>query len=111
MIFYYNSSYIIKYFTLTNVSEVKSISIIYSLSIILISISYYLGGNRLLPFGFNLKYSKVMFFNFLIYTILFLILYFSNFISLFSITLIYLITELFCCIYLFIMVKNMKLLW
>jgi PST family polysaccharide transporter len=109
-IFYLSSYRVVEFFSKDQIIEIAKIAELQSISIILISVSFYLGGNRLLLFGFNSQYTQAMLFNLLVYLLLFIYLYIYNLISVYSISLIYVLTEIFCLCFLFLIVKNKKLL-
>lgn len=73
---------------------------IYGLSMFFLTINMFLGGLRLIPFGYNKQYMLVMMANGIFYVLIIAGLYFFEYTTLYFITLAYVATEIFCTLYL-----------
>lgn len=83
---------------------------ILGISLIFLSLNMFLGGLRLIPFGLNKEYMMVMVGNGITYVILISILWLLKTINIFSISIVYVMVEVFCFIMLLWMNKKHKLL-
>ena len=86
------------------------VTIIMSFSLIISGINLFLGGCRLIPWGYSKQYSQVAVSNSFFFIALVLILYFFDFISLYSIVMLNLLTELYGFSLLYIKNKRLNLL-
>lgn len=84
---------------------------IYGISMFFLALNIFLGGLRLVPFGHNKNYMWIMLANGITYIILVSILYFLNIISLYTVTIAYVLVEVFCSLYLLIINKKLNLLY
>ncbi|GEN76169.1 oligosaccharide flippase family protein [Chryseobacterium hagamense] len=90
--------------------EAIIITRILGVSLVFMTISMFLGGLRLIPFGYNKEYMKAMLFNGIVYCVIISILYIFKSINLYSLTIGYVLVEILCCIYLFFVNKKLRLL-
>ncbi len=88
-----------------------NIIMIYGISMFFLALNIFLGGLRLVPFGHNKNYMWIMLANGITYIILVSILYFLNIISLYTVTIAYVLVEVFCSLYLLIINKKLNLLY
>lgn len=83
---------------------------IYGLSMFFLTVNMFLGGLRLIPFGYNKQYMLVMLANGVFYLMIIGGIYFFNIITLYTITLAYVLAEVFCTVYLLTVNKKLKLI-
>lgn len=104
------SDYIVNFFIHTSNRTAVDIIRIYGISMFFLTINMFLGGLRLIPFGFNKHYMYAMSANGIFYIFLISLFYLLDFISLYTITLIYVMAEAFCSFYLLFINKKLKLI-
>lgn len=101
---------IVLFFIHNHNAQAVDIIRLYGLSMFFLGINMFLGGLRLIPFGYNKQYMYVMMANGFFYFFVISILYLLNLITLYTITFAYVLTELFCTLYLTYINKKLKLL-
>ena len=109
-ILFLNVDWIVMYFLGDENGIASDIIKILGVSIIFMSFSMFLGGLRIIPFGYNKEYMKVMTSNFILYASLVYLLIFFGFLTLYNIAYVYLLVEFYCILYLFHYSKKLKLL-
>lgn len=109
-ILFFTSDWIVLYFIGTkNLLAINVVKIL-GLSLIFMSFGMFLGGLRLIPFGFNKEYMFVMVANGVFYLIIMAALWIFNSINIYSITIAYVIVEAFSAIFLYFINRRLKLL-
>lgn len=98
------SRQIVYLFTGAYVNDAIVVIRILGVSAIIISFNCFLGGNRLVPFGFSSMYMKIMICNCLFFLLILLILLLANMINVYTVSLMVVIVEVFCFIVL--LIKN-----
>lgn len=98
------SRQIVYLFTGAYVNDAIVVIRILGVSAIIISFNCFLGGNRLVPFGFSSMYMKIMICNCLFFLLILLILLLANMINVYTVSLMVAIVEVFCFIVL--LIKN-----
>lgn len=86
------------------------VAIIMSFTLFISGINLFLGGCRLIPWGYSRQYSKVAISNSIFFICLVVLLYLFDFISLYSIVMLNLTTELFGLLFLYIYNKKLNLI-
>lgn len=107
---FFTSSWLVVFFTGTKIPIAVDIVRILGLSLILLSFSMFLGGCRLIPFGFNKEYMFAMVSNSAMYIILIGILWAFHSIGIYTITITAVTVEAFGCILLYFINKKLNLL-
>lgn len=98
------SGQIVYLFTGAYVNDAIVVIRILGVSAIIISFNCFLGGNRLVPFGFSSMYMKIMICNCLFFLLILLILLLVNMINVYTVSLMVVIVEVFC--FIMLLVKN-----
>jgi len=98
------SRQIVYLFTGAYVNDAIVVIRILGVSAIIISFNCFLGGNRLVSFGFSSMYMKIMICNCLFFLLILLILLLANMINVYTVSLMVVIVEVFCFIVL--LIKN-----
>ena len=98
------SRQIVYLFTGAYVNDAIVVIRILGVSAIIISFNCFLGGNRLVPFGFSSMYMKILICNCLFFLLILLILLLANMINVYTVSLMVVIVEVFCFIVL--LIKN-----
>lgn len=104
------SPLIVKLFTGEILSETISIVRILGLSGIFAAANYFLGGNRLITFGFKNVYMKVMILNSIFYFVLLSILYITKFLNIYTISIATVVVEMFNMVSLILYNKRLNIL-
>lgn len=107
---FFGSKWIVYLFTGHYIDEVVSVIRILGLSAIFVSFNYFLGGNRLVPFGYSSTYMKVMIGNCLFFLLGVSLLWITGAINIYTITVMAVLVEFFCLISLYRINKKLKLL-
>lgn len=110
ILLFFTSDWIVFFFTATIIPMAKIVIRILGLSLIFVSLSLFLGGNRLVPFGYNKEYMVAMISNSVVYFILVGILWIFHLINIYTITISYVFIEAFCFVLLYFINKKLQLL-
>ncbi|WP_304343806.1 oligosaccharide flippase family protein [Chryseobacterium koreense] len=94
------SDHIVYFFLHSHNSLAVNVIRIYGVSMFFLTIGIFLGGLRLIPFGYNKQYMLVMMANGIFYSLIISVLYFFKYTTLYSITMAYVLAEVFCVLYL-----------
>lgn len=105
------TKWIIEFFTGNVIDDAITIVRILGISAIISSANYFMGGNRLVPFGHKKTYMKVMVNNCLFFLGIIALLWVINAITLYTITFAAIAVELFCTISLIYQNKKLHLLY
>ena len=104
------SDQIVYFFLHTHNHIAVNVIRIYGLSMFFLGINMFLGGLRLIPFGYNKQYMLVMMANGIFYVLIIAALYYFEYTTLYSITLAYVAAEVFCTLYLLKINRTLKLI-
>jgi len=107
---FFTADWIVLFFTGIKIPMAITVVRIIGLSLIFVSFSIFLGGNRLIPFGFNKEYMFAMISNSLIYIFIIGILWIFKFINIYSVSITTVFVEAFCCVILYFINKKLNLL-
>ncbi|MDC0372102.1 hypothetical protein OAM48_05840, partial [Flavobacteriaceae bacterium] len=107
----FSSDWIVYYFLGSYDKIASNVVNILGFSLVFLTFNMFFGGLRLIPFGYDKEYSFVMVANGTIYMILMFFLWYFNFLSIYSISYVYVIVEIICSMFLFQKVKKLKLLF
>lgn len=110
LVLFFSSDWIVLYFLGTKNLLATDIVRILGISLIFLTFNMFLGGLRLIPFGYNKEYMIVMVSNGLFYVIIMVLLWLFNYINIYSITIAYVLVEVFCTGYLYLINKKLRLL-
>lgn len=91
------SPWIVKVFTGLELSMATNIMRILGISIVISSFNVFLGGNRLIPFGYSKVYMRVMVQNCIFYFIGLAFLYLLGIINVYTISALSIMVEMVCC--------------
>lgn len=111
LIIFFTSGPIVHFFTGQEIPMANTIIRILGLSAIFIAFNIFLGSNRLIPFGLNKQYLFMTVANSGFYLLIIGSLFICNFINIYSITVTYVIVEIFCFILLWYINQKANLLW
>lgn len=111
IILFVTTKWIIEFFTGNVIDDAITIVRMLGISAIIASANYFMGGNRLVPFGHKKTYMKVMVNNCLFFLCVITLLWLFNAITLYTITFAAIAVELFCTISLIYQNKKLHLLY
>lgn len=111
LIIFFTSGQVVLFFTGQELPVAKSIIRILGLSAIFIGFNVFLGGNRLIPFGFNKQYMFITVANSGVYLLCIASLFLFDIINIYTITITFVFVEAFCFALLSLTNKKLKLLW
>ncbi len=111
IILFITTKWIIEFFTGNVIDDAITIVRMLGISAIIASANYFMGGNRLIPFGHKKTYMKVMVNNCLFFLCVITLLWLFNAITLYTITFAAIAVELFCTISLIYQNKKLHLLY
>lgn len=111
VVLFVTTKWIVKFFTGNVIDDAITIVRILGVSAIISSANYFMGGNRLVPFGHKKTYMKVMVNNCLFFLCVITLLWLFNAITLYTITFAAIAVELFCTISLVYQNKKLHLLY
>lgn len=111
IILFVTTKWIVKFFTGNVIDDAITIVRMLGISAIIASANYFMGGNRLIPFGHKKTYMKVMVNNCLFFLCVITLLWLFNAITLYTITFAAIAVELFCTISLVYQNKKLHLLY
>ena len=111
LVLFVTTKWIVKFFTGNVIDDAITIVRILGVSAIISSANYFMGGNRLVPFGHKKTYMKVMVNNCLFFLCVITLLWLFNAITLYTITFAAIAVELFCTISLVYHNKKLHLLY
>ena len=98
LIVFGNSSFIVEVLSGAENEQAVKILRLLSFSVIISAVNLFLGGNRLLPFGYKKYYVLNTIYTCIFYFMGFALLYFFDFIELYTVCYLYLFTEFFMLI-------------
>jgi len=102
--------FIVEFFTGEVLTKTIVIVRILGLSGIFAAANYFLGGNRLIPLGYNRTYMNVMILNSIFYFVLLTMLYFMDFLNIYTISIATITVEMFNMISLLVHNKRLNIL-
>lgn len=111
IILFVTTKWIVEFFTGDVIDDAITIVRILGISAIIASANYFMGGNRLVPFGHKRTYMKVMVNNCLFFLCVIALLWLFNAITLYTITFAAIAVELFCTVSLVYHNKKLHLLY
>ena len=104
------SKWIVYLFTGEYISEAVTVMRILGLSAILVAFNSFMGGNRLVPFGYSKIYMRVMMQNCMFFLLGMFILWVGEWINMYSVAGMALAVELYCIINLIYSLRKFRLL-
>lgn len=107
---YFSSKWIVLLFMHIEMPLAVSVIRILGLSVIFVTLSIFLGSNRLIPFGYNKEFMVAAVYNSIAYLIIIGLLFIFNFINIYTLSFTYVFIEVFAFIYLFFTCKKLNLL-
>lgn len=110
VILFISSEWIVYLFTGRYLREASTIVRILGLSAILVSFNGFMGGNRLVPFGYSKIYMRVMISNCIFFLLGMLLLWFLKWINLYTVTVMIVVVEIFCSFSLVYVNNKLRLL-
>ena len=107
---FFTTGWVVLFFTGSKIPMAITVVRILGISLMFLSFSMFLGGCRLIPFGFNKEYMIAMIANSLVFIFFFVMLWLFNIINIYTITSSYVFVEIFSFTFLYFINKKLGLL-
>lgn len=107
---FFTTDWLVLFFTGSKIPMAITVVRIVGLSLIFLSFSMFLGGARLIPFGFNKEYMFSMIANSIVYFLIIGVLWIFDLINIYTISVTTVSVEIFCVVLLYFINKKLHLL-
>ena len=104
------SKWIVCLFMGEYISEAVTVMRILGISAVIVSFNAFMGGNRLVPFGYSKSYMQVMVRNCMFFLIGIFVLWIESLMNIYNVSVMSVLVELFCFVNLFFLSKKVKIL-